>query len=193
METLLNSQHFMMMVLGVEPLDGELPRMELPQALLSAAIGMTCEASEVLDAMNKKNRPWTEGEDSVSEVVEETIDTLFFFLEIATLLGLDAKDIDFLYRRKLAINCARKLSSCHPEDLRDTIIAALEFDVTDSSENVLAAKLLYMQLVTVGRGDLMYDPAHRFDFVRDPVSQTKEAFGVRFASIMGRVRRLFAV
>ena len=94
--------------------------------LRSAAIGMAVEASEVLDTLNKAGRVWKReeyfGDD---KVVEETIDVLFYALEILVLKGQATEEqIYHLYKQKFIYNLARIFESRHSSTARREIYLA---------------------------------------------------------------------
>lgn len=102
-DSLLRAQSLLMLMLGVVGETGQPEK----DALRSAAIGLSCEAAEILDELNKANRPWKPRAVDPAHIKGELIDVLFYFLEIALLLGLDEKTILDEYRKKLAFNLAR--------------------------------------------------------------------------------------
>lgn len=81
------------------------------KSLLEAGIGMACESAEVLDRLNKANRPWKTGTIDLVEIVKEAIDVLFYTFEIFNLIGLNSDDIETMFVRKFAFNCARVFES----------------------------------------------------------------------------------
>jgi hypothetical protein len=82
---------------------------------VSTAIGAITEAAEVLSVLNTKARPWydkgLDREDAVQVVAEEVTDVFTYTIELFELLGMNADDILFQYRRKNAINMARIVKS----------------------------------------------------------------------------------
>lgn len=79
-------------------------------ALYDAAVGMVCEAGEVLADLRSRNRPWKAGPD-VNHVIEETIDVFFYLMEAWLILGLSASDVRAAYWSKLVKNYDRILAA----------------------------------------------------------------------------------
>lgn len=104
LEGIFEQQRLMMSLLDVSEPYGI-------QTSLSAAIGMACESAEVLDLMNKANRPWKNAELMLTRLPEEMADTLFFLIELAVTRGISAEDIYVQYEKKFVINCARVVES----------------------------------------------------------------------------------
>lgn len=110
---MLERQRKLMAVLGVtggpngEGKGGALPRKEM----FEAAVGMSCEAAEVLNVMNKANRPWVTETDFVPQTKGETIDVVFYALEIFSLFGLSEDDVFEMYSKKYIFNLARVAAS----------------------------------------------------------------------------------
>ena len=135
-ESLLKLQRRFMDVLGVKRNEDIHPEslLQSPE-LLNAVTGLVAESVEVLGAMNDRSRPWVESLDATAarnNVVEETIDTLFYLLEVINLLGLSGEDVVHQYARKFTINMARIISK-QPVDVRRELIQAaydknIEFD-----------------------------------------------------------------
>ena len=84
--------------------------------LKSAAIGMAVEASEVLDLLNKASRTWKHGSaDASDDVIEETIDVLFYLLETLMISGVTTEaEIVRRYNLKFAYNLTRIFESKFP-------------------------------------------------------------------------------
>jgi len=76
---------------------------------LAACIGLSVEASEVLDEINIATRPWATKDDrEVREALaREAIDAFFYFIEIMILLGISPQRTVQLYEEKWKINMRR--------------------------------------------------------------------------------------
>ena len=79
---------------------------------LAACIGLSVEASEVLDEINIATRPWAVKADrEVREALaREAIDSFFYFIEIMIFLDISPKRVVQLYEEKWRINMRRALS-----------------------------------------------------------------------------------
>lgn len=75
--------------------------------LVSAAIGMSCEASEVLDMLNTFTRTWVPMEINEAEFLEENVDVLFYLLEIIVLKGWTSRQFTNAYLAKWRKNMKR--------------------------------------------------------------------------------------
>lgn len=87
-------------------------------ALREAAVGLTLEAAEVLEHAAPVTKPWKSGPASKnkelkrrSDLIEETVDVLFFVLEIFKAAGLEAEDVMSIYAAKTTYNYCRILES----------------------------------------------------------------------------------
>lgn len=76
---------------------------------LQAAIGMSCEAAEILDEFNTQTRKWKHKafDMAMKNAKEEAIDVLLYLLEFFILVGMDAAAIEKAFNRKVLINMAR--------------------------------------------------------------------------------------
>lgn len=76
---------------------------------LAACIGLASEALEVLDEVNVATRPWvdTPDEEIRDAIAQETIDALFYLLEIFAFLKIRPFEIFRLYEAKWHINIRR--------------------------------------------------------------------------------------
>lgn len=75
------------------------------ETLKSAAMGLVCEAAEVLDNLNDATRPWTTI--NLAEVQKEAVDVLFYLMEIFILMGWSASDVMVAYEKKHRLNLVR--------------------------------------------------------------------------------------
>lgn len=84
--------------------------------VLIACMGMASEAGEVLSEVNVLTRPWARKTDAQAEaaLIEEAIDVLFFFVELAILLDLTPQDILRVYKRKWEKNVERFYGASPP-------------------------------------------------------------------------------
>lgn len=126
---LLNQQRCFMNLLGIKQNEEfSLEHLIDDPEFVSAAVGLISESTEVLNEVNVATRPWKQGK-SLDEVrkalVEEAIDVLFYFLEIANILGLTEEEIASQYGRKLIINMSRISEKLHSEPLRLALEAIL--------------------------------------------------------------------
>lgn len=100
----------------------------LRRYLLSAVIGLAVESSEALDEFNRQARPW---KPELSEkmtydlIIQETIDAIFYALEIFILLGFSGEDIRRFYLEKWAFNLMRIYAKVD-EDRRQAIRTLLK-------------------------------------------------------------------
>lgn len=106
---LLVLQAELMVALGIDPQSGEISAGGKPsQTELGAAIGITVESAEILEAMDKAGRKWKEkGGSLCDDVQEELADVLFFVLELMVLLGLNGEQMAQLYLQKYKKNLIR--------------------------------------------------------------------------------------
>jgi len=113
LDDLLKLQTGLMRILGVDPLSGAISAGGKPSMTeLGAAISITCESAEILEAMEKAGRKWKEKEGSIeAEVKEELIDVVFFVLELAILLNLTGEQLANLYVEKYKKNLLRYLEA----------------------------------------------------------------------------------
>lgn len=109
LDRLLTKQRELMHLLGIDHLSGTLTINDKPSiSEMGAAIGITVEAAEILEAMDKANRVWKiNQEPTVNQVKEELIDVLFFVLELSVLLDLSGEDLIRLYQEKYNRNLER--------------------------------------------------------------------------------------
>lgn len=102
-----------MEVLGIstEPQDGG--NLLQSSALDDASKGLLLEASEILNELTIKSKPWKSKhpDELYGDIALELIDVIFYVLEIAIILGLDAHDIEDLYVLKLRKNLTRTVES----------------------------------------------------------------------------------
>jgi hypothetical protein len=82
----------------------------LSDALYDAAVGVVCEAGEVLADLRSRNRPWKDGPNA-EHVIEEMIDVFFYLMEAWLIMGLSASDVSAAYQSKLAKNYGRILAA----------------------------------------------------------------------------------
>lgn len=103
---LFQEQRRLMKALGVEVTREEPTH---SSNLRSAAIGVVVEGAEILDEINKGNRPWAAQPQAVTEekMLKESIDTLFYLIELWELLGVDPEQVVTQFRAKLDINLRR--------------------------------------------------------------------------------------
>jgi len=90
--------------------------------ILVACMGMASEAGEVLSEVNVLTRPWARKPDGQAreDLAEEAIDVLFFFVELAILLGLTPADVLRIYNEKWAKNVERFNASAKPTPLGES-------------------------------------------------------------------------
>jgi NTP pyrophosphatase (non-canonical NTP hydrolase) len=106
LEAMMNSQTQFMHVLGV-PVAGEIPGDPIASdAVNEAAIGLSCEAAEVLADLRTRKRPWKTPA-TRDHVIEESIDCLFYLMEIWLILGVTPSDVEDVYQAKLTKNYDR--------------------------------------------------------------------------------------
>lgn len=124
---LTNHQRKLMEVLNIDPLSGTISVNEIPSKTeMGAAIGITVESAEILEAMDKANRAWKTNKDPVSsQVKEELADVLFFVLELCVLLRLTGDDLEYLYLTKYKKNLIRLLNATITSSGIDTRLVAL--------------------------------------------------------------------
>jgi len=153
MKTILNMQADLVKALGMKSKPGAI----VPLEFLSAAIGLSVEAAEVLDELNRFTRPWKRDlahQDPSLElkkeeldtttlfaIEEETIDVLFYTLEIFYLLGMTPENIESEYKRKYVKNLARILDKTDKKEREDAIVGA-KMNVFGRTQACLALKLL---------------------------------------------------
>jgi len=107
MNDLIELQSQMMRALGIEWQANSLPL----DLIREAAIGANVEAAEVLDPLNKANRPWKPRTLDKDHVQEEIVDIMFYVLELFVLFGMSWEDVIKAYKSKIAINCARVIEA----------------------------------------------------------------------------------
>lgn len=113
------SQATLMKVLGVESSGDPNPGTPEFESLQEAAIGITCEAAEILDALTTSTKPWkhTSHDEAMRHAQHELVDALFYAVEFAILSGLDADALTELFARKQVIVCSRILKFGVPHDM----------------------------------------------------------------------------
>lgn len=161
---LLEMQQQLMKVLGVETkeeAEGALPL----SGLLEAAIGLSVESAEVLDEMNKATRPWKPRKVSQEHIVEESIDVLFYLLEIFTLLGMSDTAVLMNYRIKYFYNLARVLSSFTQNEREDAIRNMKNITLVSSNLDVAINLLMKNGYISMGSDFTDKD----WEFVIDPL------------------------
>ena len=78
------------------------------EALVNAVLGLIEESVEVLRELRKGSTlPWRQGSADSALIFEESIDVLFFLLEVWILLGKGSLDVAEQYREKWLRNLAR--------------------------------------------------------------------------------------
>jgi NTP pyrophosphatase (non-canonical NTP hydrolase) len=109
LDLLLARQKMFMRVLNIDPDGGTLLNEDVPSRdEIGAAIGVSTEAAEILELINKANRVWKTKEfNTATEMKEELIDVVFFILELAIFLGLTGEDLLKLYDHKYRKNLIR--------------------------------------------------------------------------------------
>ena len=120
--SLLTMQRRFMDVLGIHDNDDfRVNELLSSPEFLSAAIGAVSEATEVIDVLNTRARPWLETGSDVrikQDLVEEIIDVQFYLLELYNILGLTDEDVSAQYIRKLMINMCRFFEKAVSHDRR---------------------------------------------------------------------------
>lgn len=120
---LLKESRKLMAVIGVE-VD---PSVSAYTSHLNAAImGLMIEAGEVGDEINTVTRPWNRKplETVRVKMIEETIDALFYLLEIWNLLGVTDDEVQFQFEVKLATNFKRVVSTFDRKDIESAVAEA---------------------------------------------------------------------
>ena len=100
---LLKWQTVFMSIVGMET---EPATTKKSDALKTAVLGLVSESGEVASEINLDTRPWKDGTD-FTDIKEEVIDVLFFWLETCVTLGMTEDEIIEIYRHKFAKNMAR--------------------------------------------------------------------------------------
>lgn len=97
--------------------------------LQAATIGVVVEGGEVAAEMNRVTRPWKSKslEDVLPQLLEESIDVLFYLLEIWDMLGLDKYNIASLYNQKWETNLRRVLSIVDEDKRRNILRNVADF------------------------------------------------------------------
>ena len=113
LEDFLNAQTSFMHILGID--------FEDPSSLQQAVVGTVAEASEMMENAFKIPKPWKEvskdwENKKKADLLEESIDVLFFLLEVWSLAGLEEEDIRLIYSGKYTTNLCRILASMDPND-----------------------------------------------------------------------------
>lgn len=124
----LDRQRKLMSVLGIRSDTVTLSELLTDLRVDDAARGLILESSEIMNELAIRSKPWKSKPLDVtrSNIIEELTDVLFYVLEMAILLGMDANSINDLYLTKLRKNVIRVIQSSKDEKQLEEAKSLLE-------------------------------------------------------------------
>lgn len=132
----------------------------LDRNIIGAILGLSSEVGELSQTVNVESRKWADASPETirRELGKESIDVLFYLIELFILLGFDANDITTLYREKHAINCVRVVKSVSEWQRAELLMQVKAAGWINSVEEPY--QLAFLTLLQYGQiGYSLYDDA----------------------------------